>query len=96
MPKYFSVPHHPTTNHYNKDTASVWINCRELKGGDSIDVQWPNQTTTVHKVTIEEDYWNCNIHEINHWPLINLNINGTVAKKIRLTSIENIKIRFVE
>ena len=58
-----------------------------LDSNTTIEILWPNHTTSIHKITIEttsstsyEKESNMNLTEVTHHPFINVDHNGTLGK----------------
>jgi len=73
-----------------------------LDHNTTIEVLWPDGTTTVQKIIIEttsssgyERDSGMTLTEVKHHPFISIDIYGTTLKKVKLSEIKGIKARII-
>lgn len=108
-PEFFDFNNYPSGgyggNYYvrlkNKDPK---YHGDPIMNGQTIEILWPDGETSQHTVSCEvehEDFY-CsdaceNFHTIYNYPFITIdNHHGTNLGKVKLTSINNVKLRIVK
>ena len=111
QPKFFDFDNYPTEG-YGRNSRNHYIHLDNgeaddygdvLTNGIKIEVLWPNGKTSTHIVKCEtkSDSFYCSdacetFHTIKYFPFISIEHNDVWLGKVKLTSIESIKIRILK
>ena len=108
-PIYYNIKKYPTGGGYEGTNYIRLSNglSKEpygypIKRGDIIEILWPDNSISTHKITTEiknSSHYDSDacytFHTANVYPIVDIECRGTIIKKIKLNEIDGIKARII-